>query len=55
MKDRNKSVLRVFIPAEAKARVHFATFAVRLKPCPIKTSTYSELPWKIFAGVDTVI
>jgi hypothetical protein len=32
------------IPSGAKARVDFAIFAARLKPCPFKTSTYSEVP-----------
>jgi hypothetical protein len=31
-------------PSGAKANADFAAFAARLKPCPFKTSTYSEVP-----------
>jgi hypothetical protein len=46
---RPKELLNEFyftpsIPSGAKARVDFAAFAARLKPCPFKTLTYSEAP-----------
>jgi len=31
-------------PSGAKARIDFAAFAARLKPCPLKTSTQVEVP-----------
>jgi hypothetical protein len=32
------------IPSGAKALIRFVAFTARLKPCPFKTSTYSEFP-----------
>jgi hypothetical protein len=32
------------IPSGAKARPHFVALTARLKSCPFKASTYSEIP-----------
>jgi hypothetical protein len=42
-KTLNKSLLQADIPSGAKARVDFEALAARLKTCPFKTSTYSEV------------
>jgi hypothetical protein len=42
--DSGISEKTIRIPSGAKARVYSVSFTARLKSCPFKTSTYSEVP-----------